>query len=194
MTFDTPDDVLEHFGVKGMRWGVRRQRSSDSKVSGGKQKTSKKKRAAQIAIVGGVVVAGAILAHRGGVRMSSLSRAPQTLPQMSTSGSSSIAKSALQRQSILSRVGKTRVSSIPRVGDVVPNPLRTTTPRVGSSVPNPLRTTTPRVGSSLRNPTAVRDLRSSIAASVRAANVQLRARDNDLNIPIHQRSYLTEWD
>lgn len=26
MTFETPDDVLEHFGVKGMHWGVRKKR------------------------------------------------------------------------------------------------------------------------------------------------------------------------
>lgn len=32
MTFDSVDDVLAHFGVKGMRWGVRKNRSSVSKA------------------------------------------------------------------------------------------------------------------------------------------------------------------
>lgn len=26
MTFETPDDVLEHVGVKGMKWGVRKKK------------------------------------------------------------------------------------------------------------------------------------------------------------------------
>ena len=26
MTFETPEDILEHFGVKGMHWGVRKAR------------------------------------------------------------------------------------------------------------------------------------------------------------------------
>jgi len=30
------DDFLAHFGVKGMRWGVRRDRGPDGTVSGGK--------------------------------------------------------------------------------------------------------------------------------------------------------------
>lgn len=37
MSFDNADDVLAHFGVKGMKWGVRKQR-----VSKGSSKSSKK--------------------------------------------------------------------------------------------------------------------------------------------------------
>lgn len=37
MSFDNADDVLAHFGVKGMKWGVRKQR-----VSTGKKKSSGK--------------------------------------------------------------------------------------------------------------------------------------------------------
>ena len=32
MTFDSADDILAHFGVKGMRWGVRKNRASASKA------------------------------------------------------------------------------------------------------------------------------------------------------------------
>lgn len=37
MSFDNADDVLAHFGVKGMKWGIRKQR-----VSKGSSKSSKK--------------------------------------------------------------------------------------------------------------------------------------------------------
>lgn len=176
MTFETPDDVLEHFGVKGMRWGVRNQRSSSSGKSGVKKKNaSKKKRAAQIAVVGGIAVAGVILAHRGGVRINSLSRAPQTLSGLSTKGSQKITRDALRSQNVMRKVVER--SAAQRIGNI---------PGVGAT---PRR---PRVTKSAANDISA--LRSSIASSIRGANAELRSRDNDLNIPIHQRQYLTEWD
>lgn len=36
---DTVDNFLEHFGIKGMQWGVRRSRGSDGTVSGALTKT-----------------------------------------------------------------------------------------------------------------------------------------------------------
>lgn len=63
MSLETPDDVLEHFGVKGMRWGVRNQRRSSSRGS------SKKKRIAQVAVVAGVAIAATIIARSSGVRV-----------------------------------------------------------------------------------------------------------------------------
>jgi len=74
MTFETADDVLEHFGVKGMRWGVRNNRSSGSDRST-KPKRSKKKIALQMAAVSGILVAGAIIRSRGSMPVS---RIPQT--------------------------------------------------------------------------------------------------------------------
>ena len=33
MSFDNADDVLAHYGVKGMKWGVRKQRVTKGKIS-----------------------------------------------------------------------------------------------------------------------------------------------------------------
>ena len=38
--FDNVEDVLEHYGIKGMKWGVRRKRGSNGRVGGGKSNTS----------------------------------------------------------------------------------------------------------------------------------------------------------
>lgn len=40
MTDDAVKEYLEHYGVKGMKWGIRRKRGSDGRVSGPK-KTSR---------------------------------------------------------------------------------------------------------------------------------------------------------
>lgn len=53
MTFETADDVLEHFGVKGMHWGVRKE-TSGAKAESGEQKSHKKR---NIAIVLGSAAA-----------------------------------------------------------------------------------------------------------------------------------------
>ena len=174
MTFETADDVLEHFGVKGMRWGVRKERSSGSGSSGGKEKTSKKKRAIQVAAVAGAIAAGVIIAHHSGVRVSSL-RGSSSLPSGLAPGNrSSIAKSALRSQNIMSKLiakeGRTRASSIPHVPAM---PRRRITRSAAGDIAK---------------------MRAEIADSIRAANSELRANDNRLNIPIHARSYLTEWD
>jgi hypothetical protein len=74
MTFETADDVLEHFGIRGMKWGHRKQRSSSSKYGSG---TSKKKKVAIGAGIGlaviGAATAAAVLHSRGSVPVSSIS-------------------------------------------------------------------------------------------------------------------------
>ena len=38
--FDTVESVLEHYGIKGMKWGIRRKRGANGRVGGGKSNTS----------------------------------------------------------------------------------------------------------------------------------------------------------
>ncbi len=77
MTHELNDDILEHFGMKGMRWGVRKERTSESESGGTKEGMSTKKKAA---IVGGVLVgaaiAGMIVRSHGSTPMSKVSAKP----------------------------------------------------------------------------------------------------------------------
>lgn len=57
------DDFLEHFGVKGMKWGVRRNRGSNGRVEGSKS-SGKRKFARNLAISTGV---GIIIGTAAGV-------------------------------------------------------------------------------------------------------------------------------
>jgi len=44
----TPEDILAHYGILGMKWGVRRERGPDGRVSGGltkRQRAKKEKKA-----------------------------------------------------------------------------------------------------------------------------------------------------
>lgn len=75
------DDILEHFGIKGMRWGVRNQKSLD-RVSRVARGTELKKRN-QNRLVKGLAVGGAIgatavistlLARKGMISMSEANR------------------------------------------------------------------------------------------------------------------------
>ena len=65
------DEFLSHYGVKGMRWGVRRKRQSESNSANGSpssNKSRKKKIAAGVAgaaIVGGAAATAIILNRNG---------------------------------------------------------------------------------------------------------------------------------
>ena len=70
------EDFLEHFGVKGMKWGKRRSRSElqsakESRSGGGK--SAAKKAAAATAVVAGAALAATILRKSGGKPASAIS-------------------------------------------------------------------------------------------------------------------------
>jgi hypothetical protein len=75
----TPEELI-HFGVRGMKWGVRRSESSGSTGSTGsapKQGMSTKKKVAigvgiGVAVVGGAAAAGYVLGGRGKLRISDI--------------------------------------------------------------------------------------------------------------------------
>lgn len=55
--FETPEEALEHHGIKGMRWGVRRERTPQQRAE-----TRRK-------IVKGAIIAGGVIAVAGGVAL-----------------------------------------------------------------------------------------------------------------------------
>lgn len=58
MTFETADDVLEHFGVKGQKWGVRRTRGIQGhidRVAKVRDRTATGKERARVALTSGIV-------------------------------------------------------------------------------------------------------------------------------------------
>jgi hypothetical protein len=72
-------DFLEHHGIKGMQWGVRKERSSSNQTSDG-QNSNRNKRLKQAAIgagilaaVGGGILAAHLLKTRGGVSIKDIS-------------------------------------------------------------------------------------------------------------------------
>lgn len=67
MTQPTREEALAHFGVKGMRWGVRNTPSSTStKTSTKKRRSTKKKAAIGVSVLAvGAVVTAAILGKHG---------------------------------------------------------------------------------------------------------------------------------
>jgi hypothetical protein len=193
-TEDEVDEFLEHFGVKGMHWGVRKARTTSGKKSAAnEQKTSKKVRALQITALAGVIVGAAVLAHHAGVKPSSFNQ-------------NSIRTGMGETRRLMSDIGRVRASSIPKApfhvkpGAIPMGPVRTSGSRSAIPMP-PVRGTSSRsvrnrasTRSLLSKPGEIDALRSSIARTVREANSELRARDNALNVPFAQRTYLKEWD
>ncbi len=73
MTDQIVDDFLEHIGVKGMKWGVRRSQNSGlnkAKTDSYSRNQKIKKVAINAGIIGGAAFAGVLLGRRGHVSIS----------------------------------------------------------------------------------------------------------------------------
>lgn len=64
----TVEDFLEHRGVKGMKWGVRKARSNKPVSSG----HAKAKKVAGVALVAGATAATVVLENHGRTKLSRL--------------------------------------------------------------------------------------------------------------------------
>lgn len=106
------DIFLEHFGAKGMKWGVRKAKVKQT-FSKSNPKAKRNKRIVAGVVATGVVVAGALIAHKSGIRVSSFRR---------SSSSKGSAKSA----QILAKIGQERFKAIPMppVPKTMPKPPR----------------------------------------------------------------------
>lgn len=71
--FETPDDVLEHFGVKGMQWGVRKVRSVGRSAKKTKDFAREHPRTTKLAVAAtaalGAAAAGRVLGNSGNRRL-----------------------------------------------------------------------------------------------------------------------------
>lgn len=166
-------DDLQHFGVKGMKWGVRKARAPSTKnASDSEEKTgmsTRKKAIIGATVVAGVGIAAILVAKHKGVTVSSVRNtlqkkvgeraATKVIEKVATRKQKSIAQQALsssqQRQiaEIRARVAQRKVD----------------------------------------HESTMRSFYSDMNRLNREANAQLREGDNRLNIPIHQRTYLPEW-
>jgi gas vesicle protein len=75
MIDDEVDEFLEHFGTKGMKWGVRNQRTTSDE----KPKMSAKKKVLIGVAVAGTAAAALIIAKKSGVSVSSIRGSASTI-------------------------------------------------------------------------------------------------------------------
>jgi hypothetical protein len=64
------EDLLVHFGVKGMRWGRRKAKSESDSTSGSKKMSTAKKVALGAAAVGGALAVAYLISRRGSTKIS----------------------------------------------------------------------------------------------------------------------------
>ena len=81
--FDTPGEALAHFGVKGMRWGIRKDRSASSAPNSSKAATVKKVAGGigAVAMIGGAAFVAHKLSQGGSLPISSLKASSQSAQQ-----------------------------------------------------------------------------------------------------------------
>lgn len=134
--FETPEEVLAHFGVVGMHWGRRRGRSSQQNFPEEENHSNTKRNVAVGILIGvGAVATVAVLKNSGGIKLSG-------------GGLNQLTKNAGEERSAANKTfrsagRKLKVSTPPykEAGDILTeklrNPGRTFTPK---DVRNPLIT------------------------------------------------------
>lgn len=116
------EDFLEHFGVKGMKWGVRKRRDEKARARlfGKKEQqgmSGKKKAAIAVGVVGaGALVAGAIIARNRGVKVQQLSQLDEVKASLKRSADSFKALSNRRTSAPFAKPG------VIRVGGAIPMP------------------------------------------------------------------------
>lgn len=86
ITIEKPDldgVYLEHIGVKGMKWGVRKKRPDEEQR---KKIFTRKRVAVGLALTAGALAAASLLTHRGRVKTSTFSSLSQRKPLGSLDG------------------------------------------------------------------------------------------------------------
>lgn len=148
------DDYVEHFGTKGMKWGVRKKSSSGGEKKGMSDKTKKRvKIGVGAAVVVGAAAAAIILSRNSGRSVGSLN------------------------------------SSTKNVGKGVAKEVLRNRVRVAARPHNPRR---PVMNADAQK--WIKEFSAKQTVLNRDANADLRTRDNALNIPFANRSYLRDWN
>lgn len=174
---------LEHFGVKGMKWGVRKQKSASETAGPPPAKVKKKLTPAQrqrrvntalLALSGAIFVA----------RIASASRTNQKIRNSNNPAKNPQLRKVLDDQA---QVRRSRdAEKWLRQNKFMQDSASTVRSSSGKYKP-------PKGTMSKDTQDFIRVFTAKQNEQIKFANADLRKLDNDLNIPIHMRSYLEEW-
>jgi hypothetical protein len=180
-------DDLEHAGVKGMKWGVRRAQAH-------KQGPIEKRVTRQIR------KAGEAHRERKAEKSEEIANlSPRQLQVRSerakflkTYGATvAVAAGATATYYILAKNGnKSARSESLRVNEHLAKIDRMLKATKDAPIPKPPSKT---LSNRFSDASDLAKMKAHAAAAVKEANAQLRARDNELSIPFPDRSYLEEW-
>lgn len=168
---DTEDralDFLEHYGVKGMRWGVRKSKSSSSSEQAAQAKRSRRKTAAKVVAVTAVVAGAAYMSRRNKINAATKVSSLPTLSEQRRVFQSKIATSS----SLIDRHGPVRVNG------AIPMPIASAAKK--KSLPKLSMT--------------VAEVRKEMGARNVSANRQLTALYDKGQVPFPDRQYLKVSD
>lgn len=167
-------DFLEHHGVRGMKWGVRRARSSGSSKTPAQKSSRNKKIAvaagAAVAVGVGALVARHIISKNHAIKVKNIKGLQSNLEQT---------KRLMDQQSgVLSR----DISKAMKLGKVSP---------ANSELLRKSRERNIAVNTIRKNKEAAQFIVDKHNMSVKSANQTLKSWYDDARVPIHAREYLS---